>query len=390
MGGMLGEICFVLNTLFEPSFEKKIAGFEEPDNEKLMEILRGFVENIAKSSWVLEIQVDEEIENEIKKYDPEFEWILLGKEYVNNEKDEESRADYIRIFKHFLGSDSYRKLFKIEEPLEIKKLQIVKVEEPGEEGGDGDAPQEDASPPPEPAPVPPAKQPTIPVDQEGEKVEGEGQEQKEGEEKQEEEGQKEGEEAQPVEPPVKKVLFGNKLLDAFLQLYLSEDSFTKHFELKKIQTNIEGEFGMQAFCNLMPDLTPPPPEPEEGEGSQQPVEPEPKEGGEEEEDEAKEPVIEEKPYIPPEDYRDQPFEYKPGLMANRSEELNVMFYNVPFAIWMRRQIFKVVNDVCGLGVIEEDQNNIADAMGEREESEIARYLETFEVCKVDKLFLNSY
>lgn len=188
----------------------------------------------------------------------------------------------------------------------------------------------------------------------------------------------------------KKVLFGNKILDAFLQLYLSDDSFTRHFELKKVLNNIEGEVGIHAFCNMMPDLTPPPPEPEEGEEAEQPP-PEPEKQEENEEDaEPKEPVIEEKPYIPPEDYRDQPFEYKPGLMANRSEDLNVMFYNVPFAIWMRRQIFRVINDSCNLGIIDDDQKDIADLMGEFEENEVAKYLETFEVMKVDKLFLNSY
>lgn len=223
LGGFMGEMSLVMDSLTNPKFAKHIPEFEW--NERNMgDFVRNVIDNVMKPNWVLEIGLSEEMENKYKEYDPEFEFSNFGAQYINDMKDRDSRQDLINIFKHYFGSDLLRKCFLKPEPLVIKKLEPVKQEGEVEDGGEGEGE----------APKEVKKEEIV---EEAEKNEGEA----------------EAEVAEPESPP-----FCNQLVDVIIDMILNDDGYSRRFNYMKSPVNNEGETGFYAFCKFLPDLTPPP------------------------------------------------------------------------------------------------------------------------------------
>ena len=83
---------------------------------------------------IIEVGVSDEFESKMREYDENFEFSNFNSSYINDQRDSDARQDVINIFKHYFGTDLFRKVFlpKEREPLVITKLEKVKVEDSGE------------------------------------------------------------------------------------------------------------------------------------------------------------------------------------------------------------------------------------------------------------------
>jgi hypothetical protein len=219
LGGVLGEICFVLETISDPTFSKHIPDIDL-SFDRIVDLLRNIIDNVLKPNWAIEIGVGEGFENKMREYDDSFEMAIFNASYINDQKDSESKQDVLNIFKYYLGSDLLKKCFLQREPLVVKKLQKMKA--------DGDADEADVEKTGETGNLP-----TVHGD---DGVENEA-------------GAEEG---------VGRPRFGNLVMDAMLDLFANDDGYSRRFNFMKVPRDNEMDQGFQAFCKMMPDLTPPP------------------------------------------------------------------------------------------------------------------------------------
>jgi hypothetical protein len=99
--------------------------------------------------------------------------------------------------------------------------------------------------------------------------------------------------------------------------------------------------------------------------------------------------VEQMPYIPPENARNQEFDLKTVTIANRHEEINCCFYHLHFGLWFRTQIMTQLGKV-GVRMDADQIGDILDSMETNEDLVISKYVDTFTYLKPDILFINSY
>jgi hypothetical protein len=219
MGGVLGEISFVLETITDPTFENHVPEVDlSPD--RIVDLLRNIIDHVIKPNWAIEIGVGEGFENKMREYDDGFEMTQFNASYISDHKDADSKQDVLNIFKYYVGSDLLKKCFLKREPLVVKKLTKVKV--------DGDADEADFEKTGETGNL------TTGQDSDGVSFEA---------------GAEDGQ-ARPK--------YGNLVVDAMLDLFANDDGYSKRFTFMKVPRDNEMDQGFQAFCKMMPDLTPPP------------------------------------------------------------------------------------------------------------------------------------
>jgi len=323
--------------------------------EKMEEMLRNLVESVVKQHHMVEMGVCADFEDKLREYDPDFEISNFNADYVNNQRNDACKKDVINIFKYYAGSDLLRTIFLKPEPLVVKSLEKIKVQE--ETGGEENA----------------------------ENVEKTGETQQ----------MVSNEVATDEQSVEQEVSFGNQLMDAFIELFISDEIFSRKFTIMKCPVDNQGDQGFVALCKMMPDLTPVP-EPEEPgskDGEDQAKEDVPVELEVDEEGnpvQPKEVEIIQEPYNPPENYRHQNFEDKILFLANRHEEMNILAYHQHMAIGMRKEIIHGINGMFGLNLEQQTIQDIVEALEEKETEVIQKYISKKTVHKTDVVFLNSY
>jgi len=337
------------------------------DLPKMTEVLRNIIDNVIKQNMVIEVGVSEEFEAKMKEYDEGFEFANFNLSYINDQKGNEEKQYVINIFKHYLGSDLYRKCFlpKEKEPLVVSKLEKLRVETDGEATGT----EFDNT--------------------------GETQKLAPSDVATKEDGQKDDQVQKAVQES-EQLLHGPLMLEALLALFIDEDGYSRRFTWMKCpKDNQQGDQGFAAFCKLLPDLTPVPEVEEKPEYSRDVTNPLEDDELKQYDDDGNEippkPVeIEQKPYCPPENARDQEFEFKVNLVSNRHEEINVLFYHLHLAVWLRREILNNINSTCSLKLEQDMIYEILEELEMKETEVIQKYVNSLNVVKADIIFVNSY